>query len=137
MASPLKTAKRLAIGAAIAGAAGYIAGILWAPQSGKETRKDILKAKGYKVSKVEEQLQKLHSELADLVDEAKGKGDDLGSKTQKELRKLVDSARDAKDRAASVISSVQAGKISDKDLNKAIADAKHTIEHIKDYLKKK
>ena len=136
MASPLKTAKRIAVGAAVAGAAGFVAGILAAPKSGKETRKDLRKAKGNKTSEVEDQLRNLQSELGDLVDEAKGKGDDLGSKAQKELRKLVDGARDAKDKAASVVSAVQAGKANDKDLSKAIADAKHTIDHIKDYLKK-
>jgi len=136
MTSPLKTVKRIAIGASIAGAAGFVAGILAAPKSGKETRKDLRKAKNSKVSEVENQLQSLQDELLDLVNEAKGKGDDLGTKAQKELRKLVDGARDAKDKAASVIAAVQDGKASDKDLNKALADAKHTIDHIKDYLKK-
>lgn len=136
MANPLKTAKRIAIGASIAGAAGYIAGILSAPKSGKETRDELRKATGKNVTEVESQLHNLQNELSDLVNEAKGKGDDLGSKAQKELRKLVDSARDAKDKATSVMTAVQNGKASDKDLNKAIVDAKHTIEHIKDYLKK-
>ncbi|MEO7364397.1 MAG: YtxH domain-containing protein [Candidatus Saccharimonadales bacterium] len=36
-----KTTKKLAIGAAIAGAAGYLAGVLTAPKSGKATRDDI------------------------------------------------------------------------------------------------
>ena len=136
MANPLKTAKRIAVGAAIAGAAGFVAGILAAPRSGKETRNELRKAKGHKATDIEDQLHGLQNELGDLVNEAKGKGDDLGSKAQKELRKLGDSAREAKDKAATVVSAVQNGKASDKDLNKAIADAKHTIEHIKDYLKK-
>ena len=136
MAKPLKTAKRLAIGAAVAGAAGFVAGILSAPKSGKETRQELRKATGKNASDVENQLHILQNELGDLVTEAKGRGDDLGSKAQKELRKLVDGARDTKDKAATVLSAVQKGKASDKDLNKAIADAKHTIDHIKDYLKK-
>ena len=136
MANPIKTAKRIALGAAIAGAAGFVAGILAAPKSGQETRAELSRAKGKKASAVEEQLHTLQGELGDLVNEAKGKGDDLGWKAQKELRKLVDSARDAKDKAATVLGAVQDGKASDKDLHKAIVDAKHTIEHIKDYLKK-
>lgn len=136
MANPLKNAKRIALGASIAGAAGYLAGILSAPKSGKETRDELRKAAGKNVSEVEAQLHNLQAELGDLVNEAKGKGDDLGSKAQKELRKLVDNARDAKDKAAAVLTAVQSGKASDKDLTKAIVDAKHTIEHIKDYLNK-
>ena len=136
MANPLKNAKRIALGASIAGAAGYIAGILSAPKSGKETRNELRKTAGKNVSEVEAQLHNLQAELGDLVNEAKGKGDDLGSKAQKELRKVVDNARDAKDKAAAVLTAVQSGKASDKDLTKAIVDAKHTIEHIRDYLKK-
>ena len=136
MANPLKNAKRIALGASIAGAAGYVAGILSAPNSGKETRDELRKAAGKNVSEVEAQLHNLQAELGDLVNEAKGKGDDLGSKAQKELRKVVDNARDAKDKAAAVLTAVQSGKASDKDLTKAIVDAKHTIEHIRDYLKK-
>ncbi len=36
-----KNTKKLAIGTLIAGAAGFLAGILTAPKSGKETRADI------------------------------------------------------------------------------------------------
>ncbi len=136
MADPIKTAKRIAIGASIAGAAGYIAGILSAPKSGKATRDALRKATTKNVNEFESQLHTLQTELGDLVNEAKGKGDDLGSKAQKELRKLVDGAREAKDKAATVLTAVQHGQASNKDLNKAIADAKHSIEHIKDYLKK-
>lgn len=136
MANPLKTAKRIAIGAALAGAAGYVAGLLTAPQSGKKTRREFLKSAGDNASDVEKQLKILQAEIGSLVDEAKGRGDDLGTKAQKELRKLVDSARDSKDKAREVMTGLQNGTISDKDLKKAIADAKHTVDHIKDYLKK-
>lgn len=136
MAKPFKTAKAIAIGAAVAGAAGYVAGLLTAPQSGKKTRREFIKSAGDNASSVEKQLEALHGELGNLVDEAKGRGDDLGSKAQKELRKLVDSARDSKDKAREVMGALQDGTASDKDLKNAIADAKHTVDHIKDYLKK-
>jgi gas vesicle protein len=35
------TFKRVAIGSAVAAAAGYVAGVLTAPKSGKATRKDV------------------------------------------------------------------------------------------------
>ncbi|MDL2342054.1 MAG: hypothetical protein QFB87_03180 [Patescibacteria group bacterium] len=136
MAHPMKTAKRIAASAAVAGAAGYLAGLLTAPKSGKATREEFLKAAGKNASDMEAQLNTLHTELGNLVDEAKGKGDDLGSKAQKELRKLVDLSKDSKDKTATVLSALKNGKASDKDLKKAMADAKHAIDHIKDYLKK-
>lgn len=136
MANPLKTAKRLAIGAAVAGAAGYVAGLLTAPKSGKETRNEFMKAAGKNVTEAEAQLASLHSELTDLVSEAKGKGDDLGSRAQKELRKAVDTAWEARDKVRTVVSSVKDGKASDKDLSRAVADAKRAIDHIRDYINK-
>ncbi len=131
-----KTVKKLAFGAAIAGATGYLAGLLTAPKSGRETRDELKKAVSDNASEVERQLKSLQTELSALMDEAKGQGDDLGSKAQKELRNVVDMARDSKEKAKTVLSAVHEGKASDKDLNKAIADAKHAIDHIKDYLKK-
>lgn len=134
--NPLKTVKHLALGAAVAGAAGYLAGLLTAPKSGKQTREEFRRAAGDNATEVERQLRTLQTELSNLVDEAKGKGDDLGGKAQKELRKLVDGAKDSKDKAHNVLTAVQDGKANDKDLSRAISDAKHAIEHIKDYLVK-
>lgn len=136
MSKFIKTAKKLAAGAALAGAAGYLAGLLTAPKSGRETREELRSATGGKFSEIEKQLKGLHGELDSLAGEAKDKGDDLSGKAQKELHKLAESAKDSKEKVREVLTSVQSGKASDKDLNKALADAKHAIDHIKDYLKK-
>jgi len=136
MSKFIKTAKKLAAGAALAGAAGYLAGLLTAPKSGRETREEIRSATGSKISEVEKQLKNLHGELDSLAGEAKGRGDDLNGKAQKELHKLAETAKDSKDKVREVLTSVQKGKATDKDLTKAVADAKHAIDHIKDYLKK-
>ena len=61
--------KAMATGALIAAGAGYLAGILTAPKSGKETRRDISKAR----SDSEKQLKKLHSDLNGLIKEAETK----------------------------------------------------------------
>lgn len=129
-------AKRLAIGAAVAGAAGYVAGILTAPKSGKETRKDIKDATEHGVTEAEKQLKNLHTELGDKVDEARKRSDTLSGKAQKELRNAADKAKDAKEKAREVLSALHEGNAEDKDLKNALADAKHALDHIKDYLKK-
>lgn len=131
-----KTVKKIAVGAALAGAAGYLAGILTAPKSGKETRDDLSKAAGTSISEVEKQLKSLHTELGKVVDQAKGKGGDLSSKAQKELTGLVNKAKDSKEKVREVLSAVHEGDADDKDLKKAVADARHAIEHLKDYLRK-
>ena len=128
--------KKLAVGAAVAGAAGYLAGLLTAPKSGKETREDLKQAANLKMTEAEKQLKSLHTELSKTVDEAKAKGADVGGKAQKELKGLVDKAKDTKEKVREVLSAVHEGDASDKDLKKAMSDAKHALEHLKDYLKK-
>lgn len=129
-------AKKLAVGAAVAGAAGYLAGLLTAPKSGRETREDIKKAAGQGVTEAEKQLKNLHTDLGKAIDEAKEKGGDLGGKAQKELKDLANKAKDTKEKVREVLSAIHEGDASDKDLKKAVADAKHALAHLKDYLKK-
>lgn len=131
-----KTTKKLAIGAAIAGAAGYLAGVLTAPKSGKATRDDIKDATQRGISEAEKDLKRLHTELGSLLDEAKTKGSDLSGKTQKELNDLVDKAKDTKEKAREMLSVIHEGTAEDKDLSKAIKEANKAVDHIKEYLKK-
>ena len=59
--------KKIAIGTIVAGAVGYVAGILTAPKSGKETRKDIGDAAVKAKNEAERKLKKMHSELTNPV----------------------------------------------------------------------
>jgi gas vesicle protein len=131
-----KIMRRLAIGAAIAGAVGYLAGIITAPKSGRETRKELNKAVDSNMREVEKQLKQMHSELGKLVDDAKIQKGDLSGKAQKELQALVGKAKDSKLKMSEVLSAVHEGEANDKDLKKAISDAKHAIAHIKDFIQK-
>jgi gas vesicle protein len=131
-----KTVKRFAIGTVIAGAAGYVAGLLTAPKSGKETRADIKDVTGKGLTEAEKDLKKLHTELGKLLDDAKGHGDKLSGKAHKELSQLVEKAKDTKEKAREMLSAVHEGDAEDKDLKQAIKDAHYAIDHIKDYLKK-
>lgn len=129
-------AKRLAIGAAVAGAAGYVAGLLTAPKSGRETREDIKNAANQGLSEAEKQLKGLHTDLNQAMEEAKVRSSDMGGKAQKELKELVEKAKDTKEKVREMLSAVHEGDADDKDLKRAVADAKHALGHLKDYLKK-
>ena len=131
-----KSIKKFAISAAIAGTAGYLAGLLTAPKSGRETRDDIKDATNRGITEAEKDLKKLHTELGKLLSEAKSKGSDLTGKTQQELNDLLDKAKDTKEKAREMLSAIQEGSAEDKDLRRAIADANKAVDHIKDYLKK-
>ena len=131
-----KTVKKLALGTAFAGAAGYLAGILTAPKSGKETRGDIKDTAQRGITEAEKDLKKLHTELSQLLTEAKEKGTSVGGKTQKELTDLLTKAKDTKEKAREMLSVIHEGSAEDKDLRKAISDATKAVDHIKTYLKK-
>ncbi|HVI60695.1 MAG TPA: YtxH domain-containing protein [Candidatus Saccharimonadales bacterium] len=130
------TAKKVAIGGAIAGVLGYLAGILTAPKSGKATRKDIKKNANKARAEAEKDLKKLHTELDKNIAEAKVRSGQLGARAQKELNEALAKAKDSKEKAREVLSAVHEGDADDQDLAKAVKSAQRSIKHLKNYLKK-
>jgi gas vesicle protein len=127
-------AKKLAIGAALSAVLGYIAGILTAPKSGRETRTDIKNKAHETYSAAEAKLKKLHTELTDVIDEV---SDRITSfKNRKDVSGALDKGRDAKQKAREVLSALHDGETDDKELKKAIADATDAIEHLRAFLRK-
>src|ERR1700742_3614405 len=104
-------AKKFAIGAALTALAGYLVGILTAPKSGRETR-EAIKDKAYETYSVaEKELKKLHTELTDVIDEV---SDRISSfKNGKEVSGALDKARDAKQKAREVLSTLHDGETDD------------------------
>lgn len=126
--------KKIAIGAAISAAVGYVAGILTAPKSGKETRKDIKDKAVETYAMAEKELKKLHTELTDVIDEV---NDRITSfRSSKEVMGALDKGREAKQKAREVLSTLHDGDTDDKDLKSAIADATKSIEHLRNFLRK-
>ena len=130
------TAKKLAIGTGIAAAAGFVAGVLTAPKSGKETRADLKAKASQGYAETEKELKKLHTDLGKVIDDGRKQGGKLSGKAQKELANVVDKAKVAKDKAREVLSAVHEGDADDKDLKRAVKDAQAAIDHLKTYLKK-
>src|SRR5579864_1541218 len=94
------TGRKIAIGAAVAGIAGYLTGILTAPKSGQETRQDIAdKAVDIKQDGLN-QLKSAQDELDQLLNSVKTKSVTLGSKAREEYNEAVVRAKDAKNKAA-------------------------------------
>lgn len=129
-------ASKFAIGAILAAIAGFLAGLLSAPKSGKETRQDIKDVTGKAVAATEKELKGLHTQLNDLIDQAKAKGSELSGKAKKEFDVLLDRADVSRQKAREVLSGIHEGDADDEDLSKAIKDSKQAIEHLKTYLKK-
>lgn len=130
------TVKRIAIGGTVAAVAGYVAGILTAPKSGKETRADIKKNTSENMAQAEKELKKLHTELGKVIDEARINGDKFSAKARNNLSELVDNAKDTKEKVREVISAVHEGDAEDVDLKKAVKQANTALEHLREFLKK-
>lgn len=128
-------AKKFALGAAITGLIGYIAGILTAPKSGKETREGIKETAVSAYASAEKELKKLHTELTDVINEV---SDRITSfKDKHEVSNALDKGRDAKQKAREVLSFLHEGeKTDDKELQKAIQAATKAVEQLREYLKK-
>jgi len=133
---PQHSAQKFAAGAAIAAGIGYLAGILTAPKSGKETREDIKNTANQAISEAEKQLKTLHTQINDLADEAKKGGKELSKKAKGELDELVEMANDSKQRVREMISGIHEGDADDKELQKAIKDAQKAVDHLRKYLSK-
>lgn len=131
-----KRAKKFAIGAVVAAAAGYVAGILTAPKSGKETRKDIKDTAVRTYTAAEKELKVLHTELNKLMGEASKKANELKGSAKEGLDKATEAAKVAKEKARELLSAVHEGDADDKDLDNAVKEAKKAVEHLKSYLKK-
>lgn len=90
---------KIALGAVIAAAAGYVAGMLTAPKSGKETRADIKNKANEVYISAEKELKKLHTELNDRLQVAGEKVTELKEKGGKQFDDAVAQAKKAKDKA--------------------------------------
>lgn len=126
-----------ALGAIFAGVAGFLAGILTAPKSGKETRKDIknvaLKAK----TEAEKNLKSLHSELNKKLADVKARGEELSGKARTEYDEVVERAKGAKEKVREVLSTLHDGDADDPDLKQALKDAKDALKNLEKFVKSK
>lgn len=131
-----KQAKQVAVVAVVALAAGYVAGILTAPKSGKETRGDIREATDKTLKEAEKRLKFAYSELSQLATAASERAQVLTGKAKAELEVLVGKASIAKEKVAQVLTSFHEGEATDTDLKNAVEDAESSIDSLKKFLDK-
>lgn len=129
-------AKQIALGTIVAAAAGYVAGILTAPKSGKETREDLKNKAVETKEQAEKQLKQIQTEIAKTMDEAKKEAETLKGKAREEIDVAMDKTRVVKEKANELLDALRNGNADDKDLRKAIDEANATIAHLRAYLKK-
>lgn len=131
-----KRTKDIAIGAAIAAGVGYLVGILTAPKSGKETRKDIANTAAKVKTEAEKKLKQLYGELSELIAEGKKRAESLKSTAKTDLEAVVARAVAAKERVREVLSALHEGESDDKDLDNAVKEVTKALDDLKAYLAK-
>lgn len=125
------------MGAVFLAGLGYAAGILTAPKSGKETRKDIQRAALKAKSEGEMRLKDLNTELGELIEQGKHKAKDVKETAKIEFVDMLGHAQHARQKARELLSALHEGDAEDKDLKRAIDEVNKAIDHLKTYLKKK
>lgn len=131
-----QTTKRFVLGTVIAAATGYIAGLLTAPKSGKETRKDIKDAASSAVLASEKQLKNLQVEMEDALAKAKQEINQLSGRTKTNLSEAIDKTQVVKTKVKTLISAIHDGSAEDKDLQAAVSEASKVLKHLQSFFTK-
>lgn len=128
--------KKVALSALIAAGLGYVFGLLTAPKSGKETRKDIIDGAVKAKKDSEKKLKEVHSQLHSTLIDIRKQGDKLTGKAKIELENALDSASAAKEKVREVLSALHDGDADDPELKKALKDAKAALSNLEKYITK-
>lgn len=128
--------KKWGVVALVAALGGFVAGILTAPKSGKETREDIKVTANKAAAEVEKDLKKIHSELSVVISDTK---DILKGKTkevQKDITEKLNVAQNKQAKVKEVLSALRDGGAAENpELQKALKEAKAALDHLKKFAK--
>lgn len=128
--------KGVAAGVALGAVLGVITGILFAPKSGKETRKDIKDASNKAIAKLQEKAEQVQNDLTDLIEKVEEKFVTTKDSATKKSKDMLQTAKDAQIHLRVVAKAIKNGGADDKDLDKAIKKAQEARKALADYLKK-
>lgn len=131
-----KNTRNIAIGVVLAAAAGYVAGILTAPKSGKETREDLKNTAIATKEQMEAKIKSLQADASKLLKDANSRLKNLSGVAKAELQEAIVRAQIAKDKAREVVRALNNGEADDEDLNNAVQDLRTSISHLKIYATK-
>lgn len=131
-----KKSTNFAVGTIIAAGIGYIAGILTAPKSGKETRSDLRRSASKAKTEGEKQLKSLYSDLQDTIDKANQQTAKAKGKASKEYKEAVAKADVAKKKAKLLLSALHDGDADDPNLKAVIKEVSSAKKNLVKFIKK-
>ncbi len=129
--------KHTAITAGVIGVAGYLAGILTAPKSGKATRQAIKRALPADKADAIEKAKLLSNELNELIAIAVADKDSQTAKVLAKMNTVVGRAKQGRDKLENIIDAAKNGEANDHDLNRAVKEAEKAVVHFKKFMLKR
>jgi gas vesicle protein len=123
--------KKYALGTILAAVAGYVTGILTAPKSGKETRKDIKKGAVNAKNEAEAKLKQGQAELQKMIGKAKTETQHLKGTVKQQADKSLAAIVETKDKVQNVIKD---GSKNDRELKRALKEVNDALGHLKTYI---
>ena len=127
----------LAVGGIVIAGVSYLAGILTAPKSGRETRRDIRRKAAQVKREAERTLKKRHDDLAKLLDEAQTQARKVKGKASTELKAVIEAGETVKQKTREILSAIHEGDAEDHDLDKAVKEVTSAVDHLKKYVAKR
>lgn len=131
-----QTTKKFVLGTVIAAAVGYVAGLLTAPKSGKETREDIKDAASSAILASEKQLKVLQKDMDEALGFAKKELAKLSGRAKTNLDEAIEKTQDVKAKVKELIASIHSGEVEDKDLQAAVSEASKVLKHLQSFFEK-
>lgn len=129
-------AKTVTLAGLIGVGIGLIAGYLTAPQSGKETRQDIVdKSKDFRDQAVDK-YHETKDKIAAAIEEGMQAANRLSGSSKRTLLSLVDKAKEAEYKAIDVFRAVKSGEADDRNLDKAVSHANKAKDNLLKFLNK-
>lgn len=131
-----RSTKTFAIGTMLAGVAGFVMGVLFAPKSGEETRKDI-KDSVSSVRKISEKaLKQSYGELTKVMEEVNKKIAELTAQRKHDVEEALSKAESVRIKIREILSALHEGVAEDEDLNAAVKEAHNIVNDLRKYITK-
>lgn len=132
----MRKENKWALGAVVAVGIGFVAGILTAPRSGRQTREKLAQSASKARVDGEKQLKQLHSDLQNLIKEGEIKLKSSKAKANTELKKQLENSKKTKQKVKMIISAIHSGEATDPDLKDMLQEAKKAKTNLANFLKK-
>lgn len=115
---------------------GLVAGYLTAPQSGKETREDIMNKSRDLKDQAVEQYHETKDKISQAIEEGMEAANNFTGSSKRTLMNLVNKAKEAEYKAMDVFRAVKSGEADDRNLDKAVSHANKAKDNLLKFLNK-